>query len=198
MQTSHAVAVLTLLIAMIISAPGRADQYYSFVTVTCAPNIGFFALQTYAIDNPKDGALEANNEIHTTGELEQTPQICTIIDGVRIIVRGSCNGCGPGIGPNPGEIALFVNDEILPLPTDVVNWILVETRRYFVRHSIEIVAGRPYGREAPRLNVVICESPEIASIRDEYPLTHRATANNPEWRALDTRCRAFEKILPIK
>jgi len=193
--------LLPLAVGAMILVPERstADEYHLYLTVSCVPEIAFFAVRNYGIYRTRERVLGAG-EILTTEELERHPYTCNLMEGVNITVKGFCRsqtypepiGCGLGMGARVEQIAIFVNDEILPLidpparTSETLNWLSIEDTRYFSRHSVEISGLRPFGIPPARLNVLQCRSHEGSTPRYE---------SNPARTSVSTECRSFEKAV---
>lgn len=115
---------------------------------------------------------DANLNILTSERLERVPYSCQL-PNVRITLKGWCRqrvnsqevpcvrNLGPGVGRE--QIAVFINDEILPIPDPPVSsverrhWLEVTDRT----HLVEIVRDN----QAPQVNVLHCRTPESYPLR---------------------------------
>jgi hypothetical protein len=191
---------VSLAAALAFAEPAKADEYHVFMTVSCLPSIGFFAIQTHGVYNPGDGVIESDANALTTAKLERQPYSCSLSDHITITVKGFCRSqmipeevrCSPGRGPTVEEIAIYANDEILGLTdggstrtSESTNWLSFGVGRGLVRESVEIpVASYIFG-----LDVLQCFSPE------GYPLRYLENATRAP---LATQCRSFKQILRTK
>lgn len=156
-----------------------ADEYHIFMSATCAPEIGFFSIGSYGIYNVDVNAMKSTPNLLTSRSLENEPFACELQKGVVVTVKGLCRHsvhpeevrCALGLGPRVEEIALFVNDSILPLSDppartdESVHWLSVNNSSSNIRQSVEISAFRPYGGNAAKLNILHCRSIEGPTAR---------------------------------
>jgi hypothetical protein len=202
-KTARLAVLAALGSVLLFPAVSKADEYHTFMTVSCLPAIGFFSIETHGIYNPPEGYQERNANILTAERLERAPYTC-LLGRLRITVRGWCRqrlfpdelACPAGLGAGVGreQIAIFADDEILPLSdppalsTERIHWLDLSQRNDFSLHRVEISfdATAPLG-----LNVLHCRSNEGTN---GYPMRYGGVGT--ALSKVDTECRALTVAVP--